>query len=97
LFGQISSECRVWRFMRKLASREQIIEDILDDHREMGPHPSTLRREHLESLAERVKGDVSMLIRFSPANASGLLPQKYQLYKSRYARLHDYKPWRPWN
>ena len=63
----------------------------------MQSNPGTLQRAHLESIAEIVTGDVSMLIRFSSAYASGLLPQKYELYEGRYARLHDYKPWRPWN
>lgn len=56
-------------------------------------YPDTLQREHLETLSELVKGDVHMLIRFSPANASGLAPEKYSLYEHRYAKLHDYKPW----
>lgn len=34
-FGQIGSEYRVWRFMRKLASREKVMEDMLLDHRPM--------------------------------------------------------------
>jgi len=96
-FGQIGSEFRVWRFMRKLASREQVMEDMLTDHRSMQSNPGTLRYEHLESLAEILRGDVSMLIRFSPGNASGLVPTKYQLYEERYAKLHDYQQWRPWS
>ena len=82
--------------MRKLASREQVMEDMLTDHREMQTNPGTLRRDQLESLTELTKGDVSMLLRFSPANASGLIPEKYKLYEERYAKLHEYQPLRPW-
>ncbi len=53
------------------------MEEMLTDHREMQSNPGTLRREHLEFLAELAKGDVSMLLRFSPRNASGLVPEKY--------------------
>ncbi len=69
---------------------------MLLDHKEMQSNSSKIQREHLETLAELVKGDVSMLIRFSPANASGLVPVKYQRYEERYAKLHDYQPWKPW-
>ena len=96
-FGQIGSQYRVWRFMRKLASREQVMEDMLTDYREMQANPGTLQREHLETLAELVRGDVSMMIRFSPGNASVLVPAKYHQYEKRYTRLHDYQPWRPWS
>jgi len=82
--------------MRKLASREQVVEDMLTDHRKMQSNPGILQREHLESLAKLVCGDVSMMIRFSPGDASGLIPAKYLQYEQRYARLHDYKPWKPW-
>lgn len=69
---------------------------MLLDNGALKSNPGTLQREHLESLAELVTGDGYMLIRFSSANASGSISQKYQLYESRYARLYDYKPWKPW-
>ena len=61
------------------------MEDMLLNPREMQSNPSTLQTAHLETLADVVKGDVSMLIQFSPANASGLVPVKYQRYEERYA------------
>ncbi len=79
----------------KLALREQIMEDMLTHHMELQSNPSTLQRRHLESLAALVNGDVSMLLRFSPRNASGLVPTKYHQYEERYANLHDYRQWKP--
>ena len=96
-FGQIGSEYRIWRYMRKLAERQQVIEDLLQDHRVMRPDPGILTRQHLESLAEQVIGDVSILLKFSPAVASELTPETYHRYESRYSNKKTRKPWRPWN
>jgi len=71
------------------------MEDVFTDHRLMRSHPGVLNRNHLETLAELVRGDVSMLLRFSPANASVLPPDRYKLYEERYAKGRQ--PWRPWN
>lgn len=96
-FGQIGSEYRVWRFMRHLATRQKVMEDIALDRKLMEPNPGVLSRSDLESLAELVVGDVSMLVRFSPGNASSLMPEKYRLYEARYSSADSRKPWRPWN
>ncbi|MHA2178347.1 MAG: hypothetical protein ACXAAO_03985 [Candidatus Thorarchaeota archaeon] len=96
-FGQIGSEYRVWRYMSRLAERQQVREDLLQDHRIMRPNPGTLNRKHLELLAERVVNDVSMLLKFSAAVVSDLTPETYQHYESLYAKRKVRKPWRPWN
>ena len=96
-FGQIGSEFRVWRFMRQLATREQVMEDMLMDRSVMVSDPGVLSRSHLESLAEQTVGDVSMLVRFSPGNASSLTPDKYQRYEESYSNARERRPWRPWN
>jgi hypothetical protein len=96
-FGQIGSEYRIWRYMRKLAEQQQVTEDLLQDHKALKPDPGTLTRKHLESLAEQVVGDVSILLKFSPAVASDLTPETYQRYESRYSNKKARKPWRPWN
>jgi len=96
-FGQIGSEYRIWRYMRKLAEQQQVIDDILQDYTVMKPNPGILKKEHLESLAERVVGDVSILLKFSPAVASNLTPETYQRYQSQYSEKKARKPWRPWN
>ncbi len=72
------------------------MEDMLLEHRSMQSNSGTLRYEHRESLAELVKGDLSMLLRFSSGNASGLVSSKYYQYEQWYAKLHTYQPWRPW-
>ena len=96
-FGQIGSEYRIWRYMRQLANRKQVIDDILQDYRIMKPNPGVLKRTHFESLAEQVVGDVSLLLKFSPAVASELTPETYNRYESRYSEKKERKPWRPWN
>ena len=83
--------------MRKLAQQQHVKEDLLQDHRTMKPNPGTLTKKHLESLAEQVVGDVSILLKFSPAVASILTPETYQRYESRYSNKKERKPWRPWN
>jgi hypothetical protein len=97
-FGQIGSEYRIWRFMRKLAEQRQVKEDLLQDHRAMKPNPGILMKHHLETLAMHVVGDVSLLLKFSPAVASELTPETYHRYESRYSSdKKERKPWRPWN
>lgn len=91
------SEYRVWRFMRHLATRGQVMDDIALDRKLMEPSPGVLSRAHLEALAEQVVGDVSMLVRFSPGNAFSLMPEKYRLYEARYSSADHRRPWRPWN
>jgi hypothetical protein len=96
-FGQIGSQYRIWRYMRQLANRKQVIDDILQDYRIMKPNPGVLKRVHFESLAEQVVGDVSLLLKFTPAVASELTPETYNRYESRYSEKKERKPWRPWN
>ena len=81
--------------MRQLVDRGVVMEVTLVDHRLMRPNPVTLNWEHLEQLADMVLGDVSMLLRFSPASASVLTPDRYLVYEERYAKGR--KSWRPWN
>lgn len=95
--GQIGSEYRIWRYMRKLAEQQQVIDELLQDYKTMKPNPGILKKEHLESLAERVVGDVSILLKISPAAASNLTPETYQRYQSQYSEKKARKPWRPWN
>jgi hypothetical protein len=96
-FGQIGSEYRIWRYMRQLTNRKQVTDDLLQDYKIMKPDPGVLKRTHLESLAEQVIGDVSLLLKFSPAVASELTPEAYNRYESRYSEKKERKPWRPWN
>jgi hypothetical protein len=97
-FGQIGSEYRIWRYMRKLAEQQQVREDLLQDHKTMKPNPGILTKHHIETLAKHVVGDVSLLLKFSPAVASELTPETYHRYESRYSSdVKDRKPWRPWN
>jgi hypothetical protein len=83
--------------MRKLAEQQQVREDIIHDHKILKPGPGTLTKHHLETLAEQVVGDVSILLKFSPAVASEITPETYQRYESRYSNKKRQKPWRPWN
>jgi hypothetical protein len=97
-FGQIGPEYRIWRYMRKLAEQQQVREDLLQDQTTMKPNPGILTKHHLETLAKHVVGDVSLLLRFSPAIASELTPETYNRYESRYSNEgKERKPWRPWN
>ncbi|MFX1483092.1 MAG: hypothetical protein ACFFCP_07870 [Promethearchaeota archaeon] len=96
-FGQIGSEYRIWRYMRQLAERRQVMDDILQDYKILEPAPGTLSREHLVTLAEHVVGDVSIILKFSPAVASSLTPETYHRYESRYSETRERRPWRPWN
>jgi len=96
VFGQIGSEYRVWRFMRELAQQERVVEDLLEDHWMMKTRPGVLDRKNLDSLAELVRGDVTMLLRFSPATASALEPRKYRIYEERYSGRTIRDSWRPW-
>jgi hypothetical protein len=83
--------------MRKLSEQQQVIDELLQDYKTMKPNPGILKKEHLESLAERVVGDVSILLKISPAAASNLTPETYQRYQSQYSEKKARKPWRPWN
>lgn len=62
------------------------MEDMLLDRRVMDLRPGVLSRTHLEMLAKELVGDVSMLVRFSPANASNLAPDKYRHYEEWYSK-----------
>jgi hypothetical protein len=68
--------------------------DVIEDFDSMRPRAGVLNRRHLDDLAEILVGDVNMIVRFSPANASSLAPDKYQLYESRYSEIRV--PRRPW-
>ena len=36
-FGQIGTECRIWRYMQYLAEMEQVKQDVLEEPERMGP------------------------------------------------------------
>ena len=78
------------------ASRERVVEDLLEDHWVMKARPGVLEKGHLESIAELTRGEITMLLRFSPANASALTPRKYRIYEERYSGRTIWDSWRPW-
>ena len=96
VFGQIGSEYRVWRFMRMFAQRDRVVEDLLEDHWVMKAIPEVLDRRHFDALAETARDDVTMILRFSPANASALEPRKYRIHEEQYSGRAVRDSWRPW-
>jgi hypothetical protein len=50
-------------------------------HRLMQPDLGVIKRNHLEILVDLTRGDVSMLLRFSPASALALPPDRYRIYE----------------
>ena len=85
-FGQIGTEFRLWPYLQEAAERERVMLKASLEPDTLYPRPGMLTREHLERLAEKVRGDVTMVVKFSPSDASDLTRRVHDRYEERYSR-----------
>jgi hypothetical protein len=85
-FRQLRFQDRVWRFVRQLCESEQVMTDVLREPSIMKFKPGVLNREHIDIPSENVMGEVRLIARFSPANASNQSTELYERYRDRYSQ-----------
>jgi len=83
-FGQIGTQFRDWTLMKRLAEREEVMYRASLEPETLDPSPGTLTREHLETLARTIAGDVFMVAKFSASDASELTSKGHDHYLQRY-------------
>ncbi len=83
--GQIGTQFRVWYNMRQLASIRQAMNDMLMEPTQLCPDPGTLDKVHLTQMADTLRSEVYMVVKFSPASASKILPEYYEKYRFKYS------------
>ncbi|MHA2066532.1 MAG: hypothetical protein ACXABY_19340 [Candidatus Thorarchaeota archaeon] len=83
--GQIETRFLNWDMMKEMASMEYVALEIQSEPQAVVSTPGVLTADHLTTMAQNLTGDVFTVAKFSPPDASELIPEQFDKYTSRYA------------